>query len=293
MLAIWKKAVRDAFWLMAGCTLAMFSFFWLFVYMNSLVPSSAFLDIVSQLPSETHGLLGMSVKEAASWPGRLSLAFIDTTVILISAVWSIARGSDAVSGPLDRGVLEMVLAQPVSRRSLLFVHCTVTVLGAALLSLAAWLGLAAGIATVTVDETTLFVFTRNVPLSELVQPGKYVWCAMSLFSLTVFTAGLTTLVSSCGRYRRVTVGIVGAFYVVQVILKVAAKIAAEEIPWLSYTTFLGAYWPQRIAAEAMKAAPNDAWELAARYNGPLIGGAVACYAAAAIIFSRRDLPAPL
>ncbi|NIL98929.1 MAG: ABC transporter permease subunit [Planctomycetales bacterium] len=289
---IWKKSFRDAFWLLSGCTLVMFGFFWLFVYMTSLVPSSAFLEFVSQLPDETHGLFGISVRQAADWPGRLSLSFVDPTVVLVSAIWAIARGSDAVSGPLDRGTLEMLLAQPVSRLHLLVAHNVVTIVGAILMSVAAWMGLAAGIATVHVEQTSLFWFTKVVPLSDLVRPGDYSLSAVNLFALTVFSAALTTLVSAGGRYRRLTIGIIGGFYVVQVILKVAG-LAASELDWLFYTTFLGAYWPQVIAVEAMQAPPNDVWWLSLKYNGLLLGGAAVCYLAAAVVFHRRDIPAPL
>ncbi|NIP84663.1 MAG: hypothetical protein GTO03_03545, partial [Planctomycetales bacterium] len=269
---IWKKAFRDAFWLLSGCVLVMFGFFWLFVYLTSLVPSSAFLEFVSQLPRETQGLFGITVREAAGWPGRLSLAFVDPTVVLISAIWAIARGSDAVSGPLDRGTLEMLLAQPISRLHLLLAHSAVTVAGAILLATAAWLGLAAGIATVSVEQTSFFLFQREVPLADLVQPQDYALSAVNLFALTVFAAGLTTLVSAGGCYRRLTVGLVGGFYVVQIILKVAG-LTAGELEWLFYTTFLGAYWPQVIAVEAMRPPPNEVWWLSLKYNGLLLGGA--------------------
>ena len=48
------------------------------------------------------------------------LAFVDPVVVLAATVWGITRGSDAVSGQLERGTMEMVLASPV-RRTAVFV----------------------------------------------------------------------------------------------------------------------------------------------------------------------------
>ena len=70
--------------------------------------------------------------------------------------------------------------------------------------------------------------------------------------------------------------------------------------WLGNLSFLIAYKPQ-----SMVASPNAAWSLLAYRNGSVaglgIGGqvvvlitlGVACYLAGAVVFSRRDIPAPL
>ncbi len=293
--AVLKKEIRDAFWLLAGCAGVMFGFMWLFVYLTSFIATTAFVDFLGSLPEDMHGMAGITLQEAASWPGRLSLAFVDPTVVLISAIWSIARGSNAVSGPLDRGTLEMVLAQPVSRLSVLLTHSSVTLFGCALIAVCAWLGICAGIATVSVEQTHGFwVFSSKemVPLSELTQPRFYTHAALNLFCLTVFTAALAAFVSACGRYRWRTIGIVGGFYLIQIIVKVAG-LSAAPLQWLFRFTFLGAYWPQVIAVEAMKPAPNDTWTLSLQYNGILLGLAVVCFVVACVVFHRRDLPAPL
>ena len=133
---------------------------------------------------------------------------------------------------------------------------------------------------------------QMVPLSELINWRHYAGAAVNLFALTVFAAGLTTFVSACGRYRRRTIGIVGAFYFVQIMVKVAG-LARMELNWLFKFTFMGAYWPQVIAVESMKPAPNEAWQLSLQYNSLLLGGAVLCFIAAAVVFHRRDLPAPM
>ncbi len=297
-LALWEKSLRDAFWLLLACATIMFAFLWLFVYTTSFVTASAFFEFMAELPDETQNLFGISLKEAASWRGRLALGFVDPTVVVISAIWAIARGSNSVSGPLDRGTMEMLLAQPISRISILTAHSVVTILGAAVLAVAAWCGLRAGIATVSVEESrwmglyTFGFYTEEVPLADLIDARPYWFGAFNLFSLTVLAAAIATLVSACGRYRWRTIGIMGGFYFIQIIMKVAA-LAAEHLDWLFYGTFMGAYWPQILAVEAAKEMPNAAWSLTLQYNGILLGIAAICLVAAGLIFQRRDLPAPL
>jgi hypothetical protein len=51
---------------------------------------------------------------------------------------------------------------------------------------------------------------------------------------------------------------------------------------------LEVYEPQRLVGGGA-----EAWWLLARYDGVLLGIGIAAYVAGAVIFARRDLPAPL
>jgi hypothetical protein len=55
-----------------------------------------------------------------------------------------------------------------------------------------------------------------------------------------------------------------------------------------YLTFLGAFEPQKLAIY-----PETAWQISLRYDGTLIGLGLIAYLAAALVFSHRDIPAPL
>lgn len=57
---------------------------------------------------------------------------------------------------------------------------------------------------------------------------------------------------------------------------------------MGYLSILNAYEPQRFVGN-----PADAWKLLAAYDGVLLGVGIAAYAIGAVLFSRRDLPAPL
>jgi ABC-2 type transport system permease protein len=290
-LAVWRRATAEAIWLLAGCMLMMFAFHWLYVYLTSLISGASFASFFDELPDSMGGMLGISIAEAATPRGRIALGYVDPTPVIIAVVWGVTRGSDAVSGPLDRGTLELTLAQPVSRLSVLFANIGVTIFGAALIALAAWLGTCAGIATVSVPQegffNRLFFGYQNVPLTQLVAYREFLPAAINLFSLTVLVGGYTTLISACDRFRWRTIGIAGSFTLIQIVMKMAG-LAARDLQWLFQFTFLGAYWPQTLAL-----AGSRTWDLSLQYNGTLLGIAVFCFLAAAVIFSRRDLPAPL
>ena len=95
--------------------------------MRSLLPT---VMPDSELPAFVKKLMPVPIEVLASERGRLAFAYDHPLVALTMTVWAFARGSDAVSGELNRGTLEMVLAQPVRRTTVLLTHAAVTVAGA-------------------------------------------------------------------------------------------------------------------------------------------------------------------
>jgi hypothetical protein len=161
----------------------------------------------------------------------------------------------------------------VHRASIVVVQGVVTTGGAALIALSTWSGIWLGI------QITGF--------AAEIEPAQFIPSAMNLFGFMFFLAGFSTFVSAFGRDRRRTVGLLAGFYLVQLVMKIVAR-AAPSCGWLLYGTFLGAFEPQSLAIH-----PETAWAELAWRNGCLIGLGIAAYAAAAAVFCRRDLPAPL
>jgi ABC-2 type transport system permease protein len=267
------KAIGEAWLLLTGCALLMFGFHWLFVYITSLIGQQDFRAILDLIPPVFRNLASIPVDDLATYPGRVSMAYLDPVVYFASACWAIGRGSDCISGEIGRGTMEMLLAQPVRRGSVLFTQAVVMTVGAGVLAVAAWLGTFTGL--------------RLVKLDAPVDVMLYVPAAANLFALTFFTAGLATLTSSWDRYRWRTIGLMTTFYLVEFILKVVSRMV-PKLDWLANWTFHGAYLPQILVNK-----PDEAWQLSWQLNGTLIGMGLAAFALAAVIFCRRDLPAPL
>lgn len=272
--ALWRHVLGDARTPLFWCALLLFAFHWLFVWLTSYFDLGwlgSFLQF--GVPEAIQRLVPLPAAQAATPEGLIALSYVDPVVIFTVAFWAFSRGSDAVSGPLDRGTLELTLAQPVSRTAWLAIHACVTTAGAAVLALCCWLGTAVGM--------TL------VDLGTDASPGPYLFGAANLFCFTFCLAGVTTLISSCGRYRARTVGLVGGFFVVQLILKVVARMA-PPMNWLLWLTIFGAYEPTAFFERH-----EAAWRLSLFYDGALLILGLATYLLAALIFRRRDLPAPL
>lgn len=320
-----KKNVRECQWLLLACAAAIFAFCWLRVWMVGRLATDRFRAILEMLPNDWRRFLSVDLEWLITYPGRISLAYQELIVILCVAIWSIARGSDAVSGELNRGTLEMLLAQPLSRGRILFTQAVVTLCGVAILAAAAFGGTGAGVYTTKVKEDVsphiavpFYVpgigtqvplpfgkrTTRYAPMYHKVDMRLFLPATANLFALGVMIAGFSMLMSSWDRYRWRTIGIVTGVLVVQVMLKIAGM-ASESTRWLKYLSVLSAYEPEAFVRVA-DTMPHAAWSFIIydahgkwmsfgplAYDLVLIGLGLASLAGAAVIFARRDLPAPL
>jgi ABC-2 type transport system permease protein len=284
-LALWKKTLLDCRWLLAGCMVFMFGVHWLRVWISSFFSTRDLEYMLSLLPAPVEQLLPVSYTQMASGAGQIAAEYDDPVVLLLMTVWAISRGSDAVSGELNRGTMEMLLAQPVTRTSVLAIQGIVTLAGAALLAFAAWLGTWAGLATVTLESA--------------ISPRVFLPPAINLFALGAFLAGLSTMVSAGTNYRARTIGIVGGFYAVSMVLKIVGR-AAPGWEWLGYTSFFTPFEPQLLVGDASRAwamwveTNAGTAELGGLgYDSVLVGLGLVSYLVASVVFARRDLPAPL
>jgi ABC-2 type transport system permease protein len=272
--ALWTKAVRESFVLLLSLAVLLFAFAWVYVWLISKIELPVLLEFLLGGLKDLERLSGVPFEDVATPQGRIALAFIDPLVHLGVMVWAISRGSDAVSGELERGTLEMLLAQPLSRLSVYLSKAVVAVLGLFIICVALWGGLAIGIRLI-VKET------------DQVWPAMYIAPTINVFGFGFAMAGIAAVVSSCDRYRWRTIGFMGAFYAVAVILKVIARMAPGW-EWVGYASIFWPFEPQRMVANL-----EDSWRLLVEYNTPLIAVGLVSYLAGAIIFCRRDLPAPL
>jgi ABC-2 type transport system permease protein len=317
-----KKSLLEVRLLFFACAATLFSFCWLRVWIVSRLEMDSFASIVEQLWDKWKDFSPVPLSQLLSYSGRIAIGYDEPIVVFSMAIFAIARGSDAVSGELNRGTMEMLLAQPVSRLQVLYSQALVTVGAILLLSLAAWGGTWAGIQTNRVIEQPPAPSIKvpgfgfeiplgfrspekiSVPMRDRVSIMDLLPGAVNLFSLGVCWAGLATLVSACDRYRWRTIGIVSGFFVLQMIVKIAGLAMPQLRPLLNFSIFT-AYEPQKFVSIAVNM-PEQTWALLLRdnngqvidtgplgYNLILIAIGIASYLLAGAIFHKRDLPAPL
>ncbi len=314
-----KKYIGQSMLLFFACAATLFAFAWVRVWVVSLLDMGQFKTILDQF-REYERFAPIDFDSMFTYPGRVGMTFDEPIVILCTVIWCFARGSDVVSGELGRGTLEMLLAQPIKRRTLLVSHATVSIVGLALLCLAVWAGIGVGVQATTVEETVpppsvpIPFLNLNVPLSNAppeievsplsdhVDTQTYAASTFHLFCFGFFLLGLSTMFSCFDRYRWRTIGCVVGVYILQLVMFGLGK-AAESLDWLLSLTFFTCYKPQKMTSLVSDDGLAAPWDLTAVMDGgslppmvyPLILVALGaiCYAVADWRFSRRDLPAPL
>jgi ABC-2 type transport system permease protein len=271
--AIWRRAWGDQRALVLAFAALWTAFPWIYLWLSAEIPMSDFQLLLRLIPEDWQRLSGVPLADVATPAGRVALAFVDPVVVLAATVWGITRGSDAVSGQLERGTMEMVLSAPVSRVAVFASQALATTAGAALLSAvllaAVWSAVALG------------------PWAGSVEPMRFVPAVANVFGLMVCMAGLAAAVSAADSHRWRTVGILCGFYVFSILAKLVGRLSTG-FGWVGYLSVLNAYEPQRLVSGT-----PESWSLLARYDGVLLGVGLVAYLVGAVIFARRDLPAPL
>ena len=272
--SIWRKTWGDQRLLFLSLAALWAAFPWIYLWLQAQIPMPAFQEVLLRaLPEDWQKLSGVPFTEVATHAGRVALAFVDPVVVLAATVWAITRGSDAVSGPLERGTMEMVLAAPVRRSALFLTQALATTAAAALLCgvllAAVWSAVSLG------------------PWAGKVDPLRFVPAVANVFGLMVCLGGIAACVSAADSHRWRTVGILCGFYVFSILAKLVGRLSGS-LGWVGWLSILNAYEPQRLVTGTA-----DSWRLLGWYDGTLLGIGLAAYVAGAVIFARRDLPAPL
>jgi ABC-2 type transport system permease protein len=319
--AVLKKCVLEVRLLFVAMAALLFAFCWMRVWIVSTLEMTSFASIMEKLWDKWGDFSAVPLKQLLSYTGRVALGFDEPIVVFGMSIFAISRGSDAVSGELGRGTMELLLAQPISRLQVLYSQALVTATCIALLCLATWGGMYAGIQTTSVKEAIPPPMIRvpglgaiplpfgtnekiRVPMRDRVRPADMWPGAINLFALGFCLAGISTLVSACDRYRWRTIGIVAVFFVLELIFKIVGIAFKEMWPLKAFSIFT-AYEPQKLVSIAAND-PAHSWAI--QYTAPasnvpelgplgyylvLLGIGLFAYLAAGIIFHRRDLPAPL
>ncbi len=320
-----KKYINEAKLLWCACALVLFFFPWVRIWTVSQFELSGFAPLIEQFRA-FEKFSPVPLEQFLTYHGMIGLTFDEPVLILCILVWSIARGSDVVSGELGRGTMEMLLAQPLSRGQVFAAHGVVTITGLILLCGLVLLGIYFGIHTNSTPVSSTGVFrlpifninvsnpfgqttSRMVPLSELVSPGVYIVPTMNLFALGFMLLGLSVMVSSFDQYRWRTIGVVISVYVLQLLLFILSK-STPRLGQLKPLSFLAAYQPDWIV-QIVHHSPKLAWtwwivleasepDVATlpSYPGPMfyvsiliLLGSIS-YAIGYLRFRSRDLPAP-
>jgi ABC-2 type transport system permease protein len=231
----------------------------------------------------------------------LSIGYVHPLMQVLFCIWAIGRAASAVAGEIDRGTMELLLAQPLRRGNVILAHLCVDAIVIPLLCLGLWAGTLLGCRLVgpfvaSTSALKLFPFPVKVDQSLLeVDPWAFGWALWTVGGLLFAVSGVTMALSAAGRFRNRVIGVAVLVFLVQFLANVVGQMW-DAAAWLRPITVFYYYQPQQAVL-------TGSWtvDLAAAWGaGPavnilavLLGVGAIGYVLALAIFTRRDLPAPL
>ena len=266
--ALFRKNLLDARWMLLTICLSLFGLSWLFVHVAHRIEIRMKAVSGGGPPMRMLRALGGSAMDLST--AAIEMAFWNHPfVLLMFAVWAIARGSAGVAGEIERGTMDLILSRPVPRFAYLTAQVAAALTGLALLGAAMMFGNVVGTHYNTLDDPPS-LFRLSKPALNLFAFG------LAIYGYTLFCSTVDLV-----RWRPNLIGSVAtlAGFIAQVVANIPSL---EEYKWLEHLSIFKAYNPVEVITTGETLAFN-AGILA------LVGGIglVLGYAC----FLRRDLPA--
>jgi beta-exotoxin I transport system permease protein len=263
----------------------------------------------------------------------LSVGYVHPLIQTMLCVWAVGRAAGAIAGEIDRGTMELLLAQPLARFRLIAAHLCVDLITIPILCLSLWAGNYLGIQLIGPIKlrpapelatppparpgVSLFDFGPfNVSLSApgktsntsqeneeqthkrlAVEPAEFGRALPAVGGLLFALSGLTLWLSAAGRFRWRVLGLAVFGTLLQFLINVIGQLD-ESFACLRPLTIFYYYRPQEMVLGKPGLVTLSEW-----YGGqPLVAipGLIVLYAAGALgylmalrVFTRRDIPAPL
>jgi ABC-2 type transport system permease protein len=209
----------------------------------------------------------------------LSVAYVHPLTQVILCVWAIGRAAGALAGEIDRGTMELLLAQPIRRSQIVLAHLYADWITISLLGASMWLGTWCGVWLNGLDAPTVSGAARSV---------RFLPALLSVAALLFAVSGTTLAISSAGRSRNRVLGIAVLVTLLQFLLNLIGQLWPPLMPYRPLTIFYY-YHPQEMILEASWYGNGQLWG----YVVVLALVGAAGYAFAWWRFCTRDVPAPL
>lgn len=236
----------------------------IYIYPTISGSSSAILEYINSLPEVLKAAFGYEgVDIAVMTPETFVTMEFAVMWPLMIGVYAIFSGI-SIAREAEHGTLDLLVAQPIRRYKVMMSKFAVFVLGAVIIAAASLLGLVAGAGLI--DEP-VNITSLSLILAEAV-----------LFVLAI--GGYTLLLAAVFLEPRKSLLVAGVITAVMYIINFIVPILDPAVEWIRNSSLFYYYQPQQVVS-----------------SGSLDGTAVAVYAgvavisfaAALIIFQRRDI----
>jgi ABC-2 type transport system permease protein len=299
-----RKLLRDIWvaWAVVATLLFLFQILWARITMRvttqilaafqqaGISPDVIMRILLNQNPAgESNEMIGQMIQAIVGGENIeldkprdfMSVAYVHPLVLSILCIWAIGRAANAIAGEIDRGTMELLLAQPIRRSQLILAHLLVDAIVIPSLCAAMWLGTYCGTWWMGL-QTAANPLQRIDPLQFL---PALLCVAMFLFAVS----GVTIAISALGRARARVWGYAITLFTVMFLVNIFAQIFGEPLEWLRPLTVHYHYQPQIMIKNGNCYTFATVWF----HLGVLAGIGAAGYGFACWAFCRRDLPAPL
>lgn len=261
------KTLRDARRAIAWWCLGLAAMAALMIAVYPTVRDNPDLNrMVDDYPDAFKAFLGLGENvDYTSATGYLNSELFAFMVPLLLLIAAIGAGARATAGEEERGTLDLLLANPISRRRLVVDKLAALVAELALLASVLWLSLVVGVETIGMHVSAAHLAAATVAAALL----AFAFGAIALF-----------LGAALGR-RGAAIGVAAAGAVATYLLSSLAEL-------------VGFLKPLRVASPFYHYSANDALQagLAAEHTGFLLALAAVAVVAALVAFDRRDLATP-
>lgn len=261
------KTVRDTRRALCWWSLGLIAMTALMVSVYPSVRDNPELNkLVDDYPDAFKAFLGLGESVDYTSPvGYLNSELFSFMVPLLLLIAAVGAGARATAGEEERGTLDLLLANPLSRRRLVLDKLAALAAEVSTLALVLWLALLVGATAVGMNVSAVHLAAATAAAALL---------ALAFGAVALF------LGAASGR-RGIAIGVTAAGAVAAYLLNSLAEL-------------VGFLKPFRVASPFYHYAANDALRagLAAEHVGVLVGLAVVAGAAALVAFERRDLVGP-
>ncbi len=220
------------------------------------------------------------------------MSYVHPLTQTILCIWAIGRASGAIAGELDRGTMELLLAQPIRRSQVVLAHLVIEVVTIPIICLSMWAGTCAGAHLVGFSSAASDPNLR-------VEVWRFGPALFNVGLLVFAISGITMALSAAGRLRGRVMGAAVVLGLLQFLVNVIAQLwtplvnvfgqVLSPMETLRRCTVFFYYEPQPMILNPNWTAERGAW-----INlGVLLAVGCAGYGLAFWRFCTRDLPAPL
>jgi ABC-2 type transport system permease protein len=223
----------------------------------------------------------------------LSVGYVHPLMQAVFCVWAVGRAGGAVAGEINRGTMELLMAQPMPRYRLILAHFCVDLMTLPMLCLCLWSGTWLGASLTGI----LQLDAPTGPNVLHVDPTVFGPALLSVAALMFAVSGYTIGLSAGGRSQARVLGIAVLVTLVQFLINVVGQMW-ETVSYLRPFTVFYYFQPQQVILKhqwSVDLGKAFHWSEPLTINAilVLVGVGAIGYGMALWTFCRRDLPAPL